>query len=175
MILGAGFDTFALRRSDLCKRLQVYEVDQPDVQALKRQRIAQAKEKPDAMPTFVPMDFESTSLTEGLGATAFDPKRRTLFSWMNTIPYLTESATEATLREIAALVAPVSRIALNYAFPRDSSSPRLAPETGVRSRRPNTAQEFAASGAGWRGRKQVPPEGRAEGERSLRSRFGKRS
>lgn len=105
------------------------------------------------MPTFVPVDFESTSLTEGLGATAFDPKRRTLFSWMNTIPYLTESATEATLREIAALVAPASRIALNYAFPRDSSSPRLAPETGVRSRRPNTAQEFAL---------RVGPDGGAE-------------
>ena len=114
VILGAGFDTFALRRGDLCDRLRVYEVDHPDVQALKRERIERADATPDAMPTFVPVDFESTSLTDGLGATAFDPKRRSVFSWMNTIPYLSESATEATLREIVALTAPASRIVLNY-------------------------------------------------------------
>ena len=114
VILGAGFDTFALRRGDLCDRLRVYEVDHPDVQALKRERIAQANATPDAMPTFVPVDFESTSLTEGLEATAFDPKRRSVFSWMNTLQYLSESAIESTLRELAALTAPGSRIALNY-------------------------------------------------------------
>lgn len=115
VILGAGFDTFALRRGDLCDRLRVYEVDHPDVQALKRERIAVAGATPAAMPTFVPVDFESTSLTDGLGATAFDPKRRSVVSWMNTIHYLSESATEATLRELAALMAPASRIVLNYA------------------------------------------------------------
>jgi methyltransferase (TIGR00027 family) len=114
VILGAGFDTFALRRGDLCDRLQVYEVDHPDVQALKRERIAQASAKPDSIPTFVPVDFETAGLTEGLGATAFDPKRRTVFSWMNTIPYVSEPATEATLREIVALSAPGSRLVLNY-------------------------------------------------------------
>ena len=115
VILGAGFDTFALRRGDLCDRLRVYEVDHPDVQAVKRERIARASETPDAMPTFVPVDFESTRLTEGLDAVGFDPKRRSVFSWMNTIPYLSESATETTLRELAGLTAPASRIVLNYA------------------------------------------------------------
>jgi methyltransferase (TIGR00027 family) len=114
VILGAGFDTFALRRGDLGDRLRVYEVDHPDVQALKRERIAQASEIPDAMPTFVPVDFEHTSLSEGIGATSFDPKRRCIFSWMNTIPYLSKSATEATLREIAGLTAAGSRLVLNY-------------------------------------------------------------
>ena len=114
VILGAGFDTFTLRRGDLCDRLRVYEVDHPDVQALKRERIAQANTTPDAMPTFIAVDFESTSLTEGFEATAFDPKRRSVFSWMNTIPYLSESATEATLRELIALTAAASRIVLNY-------------------------------------------------------------
>ena len=115
VILGAGFDTFALRRGDLCDRLRVFEVDHPDVQALKRARIAEADATPDAMPTFVPVDFESTGLSEGLAATAFDPARRCVVSWMNTIPYLSESATEATLRELAGLMAPMSRIVLNYA------------------------------------------------------------
>jgi len=114
VILGAGFDTFALRRGDLSPTLQVYEVDHPDVQALKRQRIARAKETPHALPSFVPVDFESTRLSDGLEASHFDPKRRSVVSWMNTIPYVSESATQATLRELAALLAPTSRIVLNY-------------------------------------------------------------
>ncbi len=119
LILGAGFDTFALRRGDLRDRLAVYEVDHPDVQALKRERIARADAAPAALPTFVPVDFEESGRTDGLAealrATAFDPERRCVVSWMNTIPYLTASATEATLREIAALLAPASRLVLNYA------------------------------------------------------------
>lgn len=115
VILGAGFDTFALRRDDFCDRLRIYEVDYPDVQALKRVRIAQAGATPASLPTFVPVDFESMSLAEGLDSTAFDPKQRSVFSWMNTIPYLSASATEATLRELVDLTAPSSRIVLNYA------------------------------------------------------------
>ncbi|NRA06605.1 MAG: class I SAM-dependent methyltransferase [Myxococcales bacterium] len=114
VILGAGFDTFALRRGDLSDGLRVYEVDHPDVQALKRERIARAKATPVALPTFVPVDFESTRMSDGLEASHFDPRRSSVFSWMNTIPYLSESATKATLREIAALMAPASRIVLNY-------------------------------------------------------------
>lgn len=126
VILGAGFDTFALRRGDLGDRLQVYEVDHPDVQALKRERIAQATAIPDAMPTFVPVDFEHTSLSEGIGATSFDPKRRCIVSWMNTIPYLTKQATEETLRELADLTAPGSRIVLNYSCIVPLSDEQLA-------------------------------------------------
>ena len=126
VILGAGFDTFALRRGDISVRLEIYEVDHPDVQALKCERIARADATPAAMPTFVPVDFESTSLTGGLETTAFDPERRSVLSWMNTIPYLSESAIEATLREIAALTAPASRIVLNYSPDVPLSDEQLA-------------------------------------------------
>ena len=40
VILGAGFDTFAMRHPELTGRLAVFEVDHPDVQRLKRQRRA---------------------------------------------------------------------------------------------------------------------------------------
>jgi len=39
VILGAGFDTFAFRRQDLADRLQVFELDHPDAQAMKRSRL----------------------------------------------------------------------------------------------------------------------------------------
>ncbi len=134
VILEAGFDTFALRRGDLCDRVRVYEVDHPDVQALKRERIALADATPDSMPTFVPVDFESTSLTEGLEATAFDPTRRCVVSWMNTLPYLSESAITATLRELAALMAPGSRIALNYSCDVPLTAEQIAYLQALQSR-----------------------------------------
>ena len=86
VILGAGFDTFALRREDMAGRLRVFEVDFPDVQALKRARIERAAATPAQLPTFVPVDFETMKVSEALLAAGFDPSRPAVFSWMNTIP-----------------------------------------------------------------------------------------
>ena len=112
-ILGAGFDTFALRRTDLAG-LRVFEIDHPDVQALKRERIAGAGAAPPQLPEFVPLDFEEASLGPALRASRFDPGERAVFSWMNTLPYLTREATAATLAEISGLAAPGSRLVANY-------------------------------------------------------------
>ena len=95
-------------------RVRVYEVDHPDVQALKRERIAEATRTPAALPVFVSVDFETTRLAGALGASAFDDTRRSVFSWMNTLPYLTVEAIRGTLADIARLAAPGSRLVLNY-------------------------------------------------------------
>ncbi|MGB0618977.1 MAG: class I SAM-dependent methyltransferase [Myxococcota bacterium] len=114
VILGAGFDTFALRRNDLADRIRVFEVDFPDVQSLKRDRIDAADATPAQRPTFVPVDFETMKISDALPAAGFDPTRPSIWSWMNTIPYVTVEATEATLSDIRTLMAPGSRLCLNY-------------------------------------------------------------
>jgi len=114
LILGAGFDTFALRREDMRGRVRVYEIDHPDVQALKRERIASARCAPAALPIFVPVDFERTSIASEMRKTDFDRARPAVLSWLNTIPYLTREATVASMREVHALLAPGSRIVVNY-------------------------------------------------------------
>jgi methyltransferase (TIGR00027 family) len=113
VILGAGFDTFALRRADLDVR--VFEVDHPEVQALKRQRIERADPIPSQLPELVPVDLESTSLGDALRASSFDPAAAAVFSCVNTLPYLTAAATRSMLAEIAALAKPGSRLVFNYA------------------------------------------------------------
>ncbi|MEM9174105.1 MAG: class I SAM-dependent methyltransferase [Myxococcota bacterium] len=114
VVLGAGFDTFALRREDLADRVRVFEVDFPDVQALKRRRIEAAGATPAQVPTFVPIDFETTKVSETLPDAGFDTMRPSVWSWMNTIPYVTVEATEATLADVRTLMAPGSRLCLNY-------------------------------------------------------------
>ncbi|MFK7898123.1 MAG: class I SAM-dependent methyltransferase [Myxococcota bacterium] len=114
VILGAGFDTFALRRADLVDRLRVFEVDYPDVQTLKKERIAAAEPTPASLPHFVDVDFETQRLGERLSDSPFDASKPSLFSWMNTIPYVSEEGTAATLRELLGCMAPGSQLVLNY-------------------------------------------------------------
>lgn len=114
VVLGAGFDSFALRREDMKGRLRVFEVDHPDVQALKRERVAEAAATPAAIPEFVPVDFESARISDALGASRYSQDARSIFSWMNTLPYLTVDAIADTLADIARLTAPGSRLVANY-------------------------------------------------------------
>ncbi len=129
VVLGAGFDTFALRRGDLVERLRVFEVDHPDVQAVKRRRIEAARRTPAALPELVPVDFEVTRLGPALRASRFDPGAPAVFSWLNTLPYLTPSAIEATLAELGELAAPGSVLVVNHsttAPPSPEQATRLA-------------------------------------------------
>jgi len=132
VILGAGFDTFALRWGELLDRLRVFEIDHPDVQALKRERIARLEPVPVALPVFVPVDFERDRLVEALAQAGFARERSSVFSWLNTVPYLTRDAVETTLRSLADLAGPGSRLVLNYMPDVEMSEEHRASMAGIR-------------------------------------------
>ncbi|MCP4465858.1 MAG: SAM-dependent methyltransferase [Halieaceae bacterium] len=115
LILGAGLDTFALRRNDLLGKVAVYEVDHPDVQALKIERIRAAGRVPATMPVFVAVDFETTGLDDALGEVGFDKTAISVATWLNTTHYLSVEAIDTTLSDLATVLAPGSRLILNYA------------------------------------------------------------
>jgi len=83
------------------------------VQAMKRERLADAPPVV-LMPDFVSVDFEVEMLSERLRASAFDSSRPAVFSWMNTLPYLSVEAITATLRDIRSMAAPGSLLVTNY-------------------------------------------------------------
>jgi methyltransferase (TIGR00027 family) len=63
ILIGAGFDSFALRRPPWAQALEIVEIDHPATQSAKRERIARAGlAEPDNL-IFAPADFEH----EGLG------------------------------------------------------------------------------------------------------------
>src|SRR5262245_31609075 len=66
VILGAGLDSFAYRRSELAKVLRVFEVDHPATQAWKRTLLHAAGVKLPPNLSVVPIDFEKESLIESL-------------------------------------------------------------------------------------------------------------
>jgi methyltransferase (TIGR00027 family) len=114
VILGAGLDSFAWRHPDLLPSLRVFEIDHPESQAWKLQRVADLALPRHANHRFVPIDFERASLREGLEAVGFDWDRSTMLSWLGVTPYLTVAAIEETLRTIGSC-RPSSHVVFTYA------------------------------------------------------------
>jgi len=122
VVLGAGLDTFAYR-NPFGERLRVFEVDHPATQAWKRERLAGAEIAVPASVTFVPVDFERQTLTEGLAAARFDGTASTFFTWLGVVPYLTHDAIVSTLRFIASL-ADSTQVVFDYSDPPETLSPQ---------------------------------------------------
>ena len=102
VILGAGLDTFAQRHPDVAVR--VFEVDQPGTQEWKRRRLTDIGYPPGKSLRFVPVDFErGEAFPDALRTNGFDADRPTVVSSTGVSMYLTKEATEATLRQLAAL------------------------------------------------------------------------
>ena len=117
VILGAGFDTFALRYPDL--GIQVFEVDLPASAALKRERLAAADISVPEHLHFVNVDFERDDLGERLTAAGFDPGEPAFFSWMGVTFYLAREAVTGTLQGVGGIAAPGSELAFDYMNSRE--------------------------------------------------------
>jgi methyltransferase (TIGR00027 family) len=101
VVLGAGLDTFAYRNPYPEAELRVFEVDHPNTQAWKRERLGEAGISIPKALTFAPVNFETQTLEEGLRQAGFDVREGTFFSWLGVTPYLTRDAIDATLGFIA--------------------------------------------------------------------------
>ncbi len=115
VIVGAGFDSFALRRPDLVERLTVYELDHPATQNAKRERLRKLTHRLPPHLVFVPVDFEREGLAVALARTSFDFDRPVFVSWLGTTYYLSPPAIFGLLREMAACMVAGSEIVFDFA------------------------------------------------------------
>jgi methyltransferase (TIGR00027 family) len=114
VLLGAGFDTRALRLPELAAAT-VFEIDHPATQAHKRATLERIGAVSPAR--YVTWDFETRPLDElpdALVAADHDPGRPTLTIWEGVTMYLTEPAIDASLRAIKTWSAPGSQLAMTY-------------------------------------------------------------
>ncbi len=114
VVLGAGHDTFALRRQDLAGKVRVFEVDTPSTQEVKQQRVLKANGSVPDNLTFVPVNFEVDRLDEELAKAGFDSQQPAFFSWLGVTYYLTQEAIRDTLERIADMSASGSRIVFDF-------------------------------------------------------------
>jgi methyltransferase (TIGR00027 family) len=114
VILGAGMDTFAFRRSDILKHLQVFEIDHPATQAFKRNRLAELGWSLPEQLHFIPLDFTKEDLASALSRSTYDPEALTFFSWLGVTPYLPCQTIFDTLHTIARISSRGSMVVFDY-------------------------------------------------------------
>lgn len=123
VILGSGLDTFAQRRPDVASKLRVFEIDKPETQEWKRQRLMELGLGIPNNLQLVPVDFEAgDSWWEKLAMNGFNASQPAVVASTGASMYLTKEANLATLRQIAAL-APGSTLAMTFLLPLDLVDP----------------------------------------------------
>jgi methyltransferase (TIGR00027 family) len=101
LILGAGFDSHAYRCASLLQPLRVFEVDQPAMQAFKRERVSEVVGTVPANLRYVPVDFSREDLGALLRLHGYDFALPSFVIMEGVTMYLEEAALQATLRLIA--------------------------------------------------------------------------
>jgi methyltransferase (TIGR00027 family) len=124
IILGAGLDTFSYRQPEWARRLRICEVDHPASQAEKRRLLSTARIVTPANVEFIAIDFERSSLAEGLRSAGVDFSRTTFFSCLGVTMYLSEDAVDALFATVAGFPAG-SEIVFTYRQATDGAESTL--------------------------------------------------
>ncbi|MGN0638588.1 MAG: class I SAM-dependent methyltransferase [Huintestinicola sp.] len=114
VIIGAGYDTFALRENAFVSTHTVFELDHPLTQADKLERIKRAGLSYNDNVKFVPVDLSSEDMSEKLPASGFDCGRKSFFSWLGVSYYLSEEEIGRTLQSIAKLCSEGSSLVFDF-------------------------------------------------------------
>lgn len=127
VLVGAGFDSFAVRQPPFADALAIFEIDHPATQARKRERLAASGAVLPPNVRFVAADLGREPLADVLGRCGFSATVPAFFSWLGVSIYLTRDANLATLRGVATASAPGSEIVFTYTDQRalDARPPAL--------------------------------------------------
>jgi len=101
VILGAGLDTSPYRSGHPSERIHTYEIDHPDTQRWKLERLADAQIPIRENLRHVAIDFERQSLTDGLAESDFDFGLPAFFSWLGVTYYLRPASVQNMFEQIA--------------------------------------------------------------------------
>jgi methyltransferase (TIGR00027 family) len=103
VVLGAGLDTSAYRGEAASEDAKVFEVDHPQTQAWKKERLQATPIVVPPSVSFVPVDFERQNLQAELRAAGFRADMPAFVSWLGVVPYLTKEAASHTFRFLGSL------------------------------------------------------------------------
>jgi methyltransferase (TIGR00027 family) len=116
VLLGAGFDTRALRFAGRNRGTKIFELDAPTTQQAK---IGVLRRKKIPLPeelVFVPIDFDREEVADVLAKAGYLAGQRCLFLWEGVTMYLSAQAVDRTLEFIRRNSAPGSRLVFDYIY-----------------------------------------------------------
>ncbi|MBI4813278.1 MAG: class I SAM-dependent methyltransferase [Methanobacterium sp.] len=114
VILGAGYDTRAYRIEGLDEKVKVFEVDHPNTQNLKKEKIREIFGSLPDHVTYVPIDFETQKLGQILFENGYNESLKTLFIMEGLIMYIPPEAVDETLNFIVNKSGNGSQIIFDY-------------------------------------------------------------
>lgn len=114
LILGAGFDTRALRFQSEAGYSRVFELDVPITQKAKLDQYARRGLSIPANIEFIPINFDNELLSEKLTGTGFRRNQRNLFVLEGLLMYLQPESVDQTFRVIEDFAGTGSIIVFDY-------------------------------------------------------------
>ena len=114
VLIGAGFDSFIVRQPLFAREVEIFEIDHPATQAMKRERLEACGAAIPPNVRFVPADLAAESLASVLARCGFSRIVPAFFSWLGVTIYLTRETNLATLAGIAKSSAPGSEVVFTY-------------------------------------------------------------
>lgn len=112
VICGAGMDTFAFRNDN--PRIKTFEIDHPDTQRYKLERIRQLEWNVPANVHYVAVDFSKDNMAEKLIRAGYDPAVPSFFAILGVTYYLTLPVFEETLERISGIASCGSKVTFDF-------------------------------------------------------------
>ena len=116
VILGAGYDTRAMRFKALKESVAVFELDHPSTQNKKLERIEKHLKEDRFHVRYISIDFSKEDLAKKLFACGYDETLKTLFIWEGVTYYIPATAVDTTLSFISRHSPSQSSVIFDY-FP----------------------------------------------------------
>ena len=118
-IVGAGFDSFVLRRSAWLDSLTVVELDHAATQGEKLRVLTELGFTGHRNVHFEAVDFEREPAGEALLRSGLRVGEPVFVSWLGVVSYLTEGGIYDTLRSLHTCTAPDSEIVFDFPIARE--------------------------------------------------------
>jgi methyltransferase (TIGR00027 family) len=141
VLLGAGFDTRAYRIAGI-EKTRVFEIDHPATQAVKLKRLKKVIDPIPANVTFIPLDFNTQTLSERLPASGYNEQGKTLFIWQGVTYFLTAEGVDSTLAFIANHSGPGSTLIFDYFYNEVLQDPSRSDVKMLRRAAQMTGEEY---------------------------------
>ncbi len=116
VVLGAGNDTRAYRFDGLAAAVKVFEVDHPNTQRVKKEKVRRVLGETPLNVVYVPIEFGSQRLDEILLSSGYDPNLKTLFIWEGVSYYLATNAVDEVLSFVTTGSGEGSSVIFDYVF-----------------------------------------------------------
>jgi methyltransferase (TIGR00027 family) len=114
VVLGAGYDTRAYRIDGLKENIKVFEVDHPNTQSFKIQKIKEIFVSTPDHVVYVPTDFETEEFGQKLSDMGYNRSKKTLFVMEGLSMYIPLESVVETLSFIVQNSAKGSSIIFDY-------------------------------------------------------------